>query len=77
MRVTLAVTAWMVSLVPSYENTAISLPDIENEDFIKDCVRFHNKFRSEANPTASDMLYMVRKTPVFVIDVSKNATNVC
>ncbi|XP_058597967.1 glioma pathogenesis-related protein 1 isoform X1 [Neofelis nebulosa] len=58
MRATLAMTAWMVSLVSSYENTAISLPGIENEDFIKDCVRFHNKFRSEVNPTASDMLYM-------------------
>uniref|UniRef100_A0A673U4D8 SCP domain-containing protein n=1 Tax=Suricata suricatta TaxID=37032 RepID=A0A673U4D8_SURSU len=42
----------------SYGNTAVSLPDIENEDFIKDCVRSHNKFRSEVNPRASDMLYM-------------------
>uniref|UniRef100_A0A673U410 SCP domain-containing protein n=1 Tax=Suricata suricatta TaxID=37032 RepID=A0A673U410_SURSU len=58
MWVALAVTAWTVSLVLSYGNTAVSLPDIENEDFIKDCVRSHNKFRSEVNPRASDMLYM-------------------
>ncbi|XP_025739238.1 glioma pathogenesis-related protein 1 isoform X1 [Callorhinus ursinus] len=58
MRVTLALTAWIVSVVPSHEYTANSLPDIENEDFIKDCVWIHNKFRSEVNPTASAMLYM-------------------
>ncbi|XP_077626359.1 glioma pathogenesis-related protein 1 [Crocuta crocuta] len=63
MWVTLAVTAWMVSLVPGYENT-VSLPDIENEDFIKDCVRFHNKFRSEVYPRASDMLYMTWKMSI-------------
>uniref|UniRef100_A0A5F8AM34 GLIPR1 like 2 n=1 Tax=Macaca mulatta TaxID=9544 RepID=A0A5F8AM34_MACMU len=34
------------------------LCNIENEDFIKDCVRIHNKFRSEVKPTAGDMLYM-------------------
>lgn len=71
MWVTLAVTAWMVSLVPGYENT-VSLPDIENEDFIKDCVRFHNKFRSEVYPRASDMLYMVRKISV-IVEVSKKS----
>uniref|UniRef100_A0A8D2C2L6 SCP domain-containing protein n=1 Tax=Sus scrofa TaxID=9823 RepID=A0A8D2C2L6_PIG len=58
MRVTLAVTAWMVSLVSSSSSPENSLPDIKNEDFIKDCVRIHNKLRSEVNPTASDMLYM-------------------
>ncbi|XP_058424747.1 glioma pathogenesis-related protein 1 isoform X1 [Diceros bicornis minor] len=58
MRVTLAVAAWMASLVSSYSYPANTLPDIENEDFIKDCVRVHNKFRSEVNPAASDMLYM-------------------
>uniref|UniRef100_A0A8C9DJS9 GLI pathosis related 1 n=2 Tax=Lemuridae TaxID=9445 RepID=A0A8C9DJS9_PROSS len=58
MRVTLATAAWMVSFVSSYSFTENTLPDIENEDFIKDCVRIHNKFRSEVNPTASDMLYM-------------------
>ncbi|XP_059970256.1 glioma pathogenesis-related protein 1 isoform X2 [Mesoplodon densirostris] len=58
MRVTLAVTAWMLSVVSSSSFPANTLPDIENEDFIKDCVRMHNKFRSEVTPKASDMLYM-------------------
>ncbi|XP_011784754.1 PREDICTED: glioma pathogenesis-related protein 1 isoform X2 [Colobus angolensis palliatus] len=58
MCATLATIAWMVSFVSSYSHTANILPDIENEDFIKDCVRIHNKFRSEVKPTASDMLYM-------------------
>nr|KAF6373740.1 GLI pathogenesis related 1 [Pipistrellus kuhlii] len=58
MRVTLALTAWTVSVVCSYSYAASSLPDIDNEAFIKDCVRFHNKFRSEVKPAASDMLYM-------------------
>ncbi|KAM9229881.1 glioma pathogenesis-related protein 1 [Dugong dugon] len=62
MRATLAVTAWMVSLVSCYSYTSTTLPDIENEDFIQDCVRIHNKFRSEVNPTASDMLYMTWDT---------------
>ncbi|TEA25785.1 hypothetical protein DBR06_SOUSAS1210070 [Sousa chinensis] len=58
MRVTLAVTHWMLSVVSSSSSPANTLPDIENEDFIKDCVRMHNKFRSEVTPKASDMLYM-------------------
>nr|XP_012606469.1 glioma pathogenesis-related protein 1 isoform X2 [Microcebus murinus] len=58
MRVALATAAWMLSFVSSYAYTKNTLPDIENKDFIKDCVRIHNKFRSEVNPTASDMLYM-------------------
>ncbi|XP_006871681.1 PREDICTED: glioma pathogenesis-related protein 1 [Chrysochloris asiatica] len=48
----------MASLVSSYAYTSNTLPDIKNEDFIKDCVTVHNKFRSEVNPTASNMLYM-------------------
>lgn len=72
MRVTLALTAWTVSVVSSYSYAASGLPDIDNEAFIKDCVRFHNKFRSEVKPAASDMLYMVRKIPVFVASVSQN-----
>ncbi|XP_054436101.1 glioma pathogenesis-related protein 1 [Pteronotus mesoamericanus] len=58
MRVTLAVTAWVVSVVSSYSHSASRLPDIDNEGFIKDCVHIHNKFRSEVKPRASDMLYM-------------------
>ncbi|MXQ80163.1 hypothetical protein E5288_WYG013720 [Bos mutus] len=57
-RVTFAVTAWMLSVVSSSSAPANTLPDIENEDFIKDCVRMHNKFRSSVTPAASDMLYM-------------------
>ncbi|KAF6339384.1 GLI pathogenesis related 1 [Rhinolophus ferrumequinum] len=58
MRVTLAITAWTVSVISSYSYPANDLPDIDNETFIKDCVRIHNKFRSEVKPRASDMLYM-------------------
>lgn len=58
MRATLAATVWMVFVVSCYAYTRNTLPDIENEDFIKDCVRIHNKFRSEVKPAASDMLYM-------------------
>ncbi|KAM6154031.1 glioma pathogenesis-related protein 1 isoform 2-T2 [Erethizon dorsatum] len=58
MWVTLVTMVWMISFVSSYSYTANTLPDIENEDFIKDCVRLHNKFRSEVDPTASNMLYM-------------------
>lgn len=58
MRVTLVTMAWMISFVSSYSYTANTLPDIENEDFIRDCVRMHNKFRSEVNPRATNMLYM-------------------
>ncbi|XDB49987.1 PREDICTED: glioma pathogenesis-related protein 1 isoform X2 [Capra hircus] len=57
-RVTFAVTAWMLSVVSSSSSPANTLPDIKNEDFIKDCVRMHNKFRSSVTPAASDMLYM-------------------
>ncbi|XP_037000606.2 glioma pathogenesis-related protein 1 isoform X2 [Artibeus jamaicensis] len=58
MRVTLALTAWVASVVSSYSYSTNSLPDIDNEAFIKDCVHMHNKFRSEVKPRASDMLYM-------------------
>ncbi|XP_010637867.1 glioma pathogenesis-related protein 1 [Fukomys damarensis] len=58
MWVTLVSTAWVISFVSSYSYTANTLPDTKNEDFIKDCVRIHNKFRSKVIPTASDMLYM-------------------
>ncbi|XP_008051285.1 glioma pathogenesis-related protein 1 [Carlito syrichta] len=58
MRGTLATTTWMISFISSYSYAAHTLPDIDNEDFIRDCVRIHNKFRSEVTPRASDMLYM-------------------
>ncbi|KAM8800517.1 glioma pathogenesis-related protein 1 [Rhynchonycteris naso] len=56
--ITLAMTAWMLSVASSYTHSVNRLPDINNEAFIKDCVHFHNKFRSEVKPAASDMLYM-------------------
>ncbi|XP_002711390.1 glioma pathogenesis-related protein 1 [Oryctolagus cuniculus] len=58
MGVRLTIAACMVSFVSSYSYTASTLPDIANEEFIKDCVHIHNKLRSEVNPTAGDMLYM-------------------
>ncbi|XP_027777835.1 glioma pathogenesis-related protein 1 [Marmota flaviventris] len=58
MRVTLATMTWLISFVYSYSYKVNNLPDIENEDFIKECVRIHNKFRSEVTPTARDMRYM-------------------
>lgn len=33
--------------------------DIHDEDFIKNCVDTHNLYRSQVDPPASDMLYMV------------------
>lgn len=69
MRATLALTAWVVSVVSSYSYSTNTLPDIDNEAFIKDCVHMHNKFRSEVKPRASDMLYMVRKLSVSVASV--------
>ncbi|XP_074153734.1 glioma pathogenesis-related protein 1-like [Sminthopsis crassicaudata] len=35
-----------------------SLPTIENEAFIKECVDTHNKFRSQVTPKASNMLHV-------------------
>ncbi|NXE05620.1 GLIP1 protein, partial [Lophotis ruficrista] len=34
------------------------LPDVRDPKFIEECVQTHNKFRSEVNPPASNMLYM-------------------
>ncbi|OXB69038.1 hypothetical protein ASZ78_012866 [Callipepla squamata] len=36
-----------------------TLPDIGDAEFIEECVRMHNRFRSGVNPPASNMLYMV------------------
>ncbi|XP_025930070.1 glioma pathogenesis-related protein 1-like [Apteryx rowi] len=35
-----------------------TLPDIGDPQFIDECVRTHNRFRSGVNPPASNMLYM-------------------
>ncbi|XP_020035865.1 glioma pathogenesis-related protein 1 [Castor canadensis] len=58
MWVIFATMSWMVSFVSSYLYTANTLPDIKNEDFIKECVQVHNKKRSEVNPAARNMLHM-------------------
>ncbi|XP_004700837.1 glioma pathogenesis-related protein 1 [Echinops telfairi] len=58
VRATLTVTTWVVSLASCYSYTSNTLPDIKNEEFIKECVRLHNMFRSAVSPAASDMLYM-------------------
>jgi hypothetical protein len=63
----------MVSFVSSYLYTANTLPDIKNEDFIKECVQVHNKKRSEVNPAARNMLHMVRKLSMYVACQSKTA----
>ncbi|NWR90778.1 GLIP1 protein, partial [Furnarius figulus] len=35
-----------------------TLPDIQDPEFIDECVQTHNQLRSEVNPPASNMLYM-------------------
>ncbi|XP_062838711.1 glioma pathogenesis-related protein 1 [Anolis carolinensis] len=42
----------------SYAYHPASLPDIEDEHFIQDCVEQHNNFRSKVNPLASNMRMM-------------------
>ncbi|KAL0963076.1 hypothetical protein UPYG_G00349360 [Umbra pygmaea] len=46
---------WFLYTVSSRINP---YPDITDEKFINDCVRFHNDNRSSVNPPASNMLYM-------------------
>ncbi|XP_028614837.1 glioma pathogenesis-related protein 1 [Grammomys surdaster] len=58
MQVILAVMVWMASSVSSSSYTAQTLPDVTNEDFIKECVQVHNQLRSKVNPAARNMLYM-------------------
>nr|XP_045008857.1 glioma pathogenesis-related protein 1 [Jaculus jaculus] len=58
MQAILTVVAWVASSVSGFSYMASTLPDIENADFIKECVQIHDKFRSEVNPPARNMLYM-------------------
>ncbi|CAM4473006.1 glioma pathogenesis-related protein 1-like [Caretta caretta] len=46
----------LLSSCYSYEPN--TLPDIEDTQFIKECVNAHNNFRSKVNPPASNMLHM-------------------
>ncbi|XP_061495698.1 glioma pathogenesis-related protein 1-like isoform X2 [Rhineura floridana] len=49
--------AWELSVGCSTYDP-ISLPDIEDQHFIQDCVNKHNSFRSKVNPSASNMYHM-------------------
>ncbi|KAJ7329840.1 hypothetical protein JRQ81_016014 [Phrynocephalus forsythii] len=51
---------WVVlhSFISSYTYDQASLPDIEDKKFIQDCVNHHNSFRSNVDPSASNMLQM-------------------
>ncbi|XP_047405755.1 glioma pathogenesis-related protein 1 [Sciurus carolinensis] len=51
---------WTVSFVSSYSYKANTLPDIESKDFIKECVRIHNKFRSEEGSVDSGFECQIR-----------------
>ena len=42
--------------------TGLQLPEITNEKFIDECVKSHNQNRSNVNPPAGNMRYMVRPT---------------
>ncbi|XP_042554692.1 glioma pathogenesis-related protein 1 [Dipodomys spectabilis] len=54
----LASMVCILSFTAMFSYTVTTLPDIDNEDFIKEYVHAHNKFRSKVNPTATNMLYM-------------------
>ncbi|XP_031205526.1 glioma pathogenesis-related protein 1 [Mastomys coucha] len=58
MQVILAVMVWLAASGSSSSFTESTLPDITNEDFIKECVQVHNQLRSKVNPRARNMLYM-------------------
>ncbi|XP_040610823.1 glioma pathogenesis-related protein 1 isoform X1 [Mesocricetus auratus] len=58
MQAILAMMVCMASSVSSSSYTAMTLPDVTNEDFIQECVQTHNQYRSKVNPTATNMLYM-------------------
>ncbi|XP_055482025.1 glioma pathogenesis-related protein 1 [Psammomys obesus] len=75
MYIILAVTVWMASSVSSSSYTADTLPDITNEDFIKECVHIHNQLRSRVTPTATDMLYMSWDPKL--AQIAKAWTSVC
>ncbi|XP_027899642.1 GLIPR1-like protein 1 isoform X1 [Xiphophorus couchianus] len=48
---------WVV-LVLDLGVSAVTLPEITDENFIAECVEEHNKARSAVSPPANDMLYM-------------------
>ncbi|POI22227.1 hypothetical protein CIB84_014026, partial [Bambusicola thoracicus] len=48
-----------------------TLPDIGDAEFIEECVRTHNRFRSGVSPPASNMLYMCCKDTGLGCDLSQ------
>ncbi|NXK98721.1 GLIP1 protein, partial [Formicarius rufipectus] len=52
------VLALLLFCHPSDSYEPSTLPDVQDPKFIEECVQTHNKFRSEVNPPASNMLYM-------------------
>ncbi|XP_020824535.1 glioma pathogenesis-related protein 1 [Phascolarctos cinereus] len=54
----LGIIIFSVFSVCSWAYKMDTLPNIENEAFIKECLDIHNKFRSQVNPKASNMLRM-------------------
>ena len=46
------------------------LPDISDPQFIQSCVKLHNTHRSQAQPPARDMQYMVRLSLLLYISLS-------
>lgn len=61
VRLFLGVLLLLNLLSSCYSYKPNTLPDIEDTQFIKECVNAHNNFRSKVNPPASNMLHMVRR----------------
>ncbi|KAM9327573.1 GLIPR1-like protein 1 [Pholidichthys leucotaenia] len=49
---------WLWIIVLDWCVCLVSLPEITNQRFIDECVKEHNRARSNVNPPASNMLYM-------------------
>ncbi|XP_039354659.1 glioma pathogenesis-related protein 1-like [Mauremys reevesii] len=58
VRLFLGVLLLLDLLSSCYFYKSNTLPDIEDTQFIKECVNAHNNFRSKVNPPARNMLHM-------------------
>nr|XP_008162829.1 glioma pathogenesis-related protein 1-like [Chrysemys picta bellii]XP_042716044.1 glioma pathogenesis-related protein 1-like [Chrysemys picta bellii] len=58
VRLFLGVLLLLDLLSSCYSYKSNTLPDIEDRQFIKECVNAHNSFRSKVNPPASNMRHM-------------------
>ncbi|XP_024067947.2 glioma pathogenesis-related protein 1-like [Terrapene carolina triunguis] len=58
VRLFLGVLLLLDLLSSCYSYKTNTLPDIEDRQFIKECVNAHNNFRSKVNPPASNMRHM-------------------